>query len=166
MPETRGSAAQGRRRLVRAPQDFAAGLTLVGVSLFALLATAGLSQGSARAVGPAMMPRATAVLIGVVGLGIAAAALVLPGPRLERWSFRGPFFLCLALLAFTVTIRSVGLAVAGPLVAVISGAASPDLKLKELLLFGIAVTAFSIALFKYALNLPIPVLTIPGVIVL
>lgn len=151
---------------VRSPQDLLAGLVLVAVALFALWASAGLSQGRLGALGPGMMPRATAVLMGVVGVLVAVSALVSPGPRLERWSLRGPFFVCLALIAFAVTIRWVGLLVAGPLVAIISGAASPETRIKEIVIFGIAVTIFSIALFKYVLNLPIPVLIIPGVIVL
>jgi putative tricarboxylic transport membrane protein len=151
---------------VRNPQDLLAGLVLVTVALFALWASAGLSQGRLGALGPGMMPRATAVLMGVVGLLVAVSALVSPGPRLERWSLRGPFFVCLALIAFAVTIRWVGLLVAGPLVAIISGAASPETRIKEIVIFGIAVTIFSIALFRYVLNLPIPVLIIPGMIVL
>jgi hypothetical protein len=151
---------------VRNPQDLLAGLVLVAVALFALWASAGLSQGRLGALGPGMMPRATAVLMGVVGLLVAVSALVSPGPRLERWSLRGPFFVCLALVAFAVTIRWVGLLVAGPLVAIISGAASPETRIKEIVIFGVAVTIFSIALFRYVLNLPIPVLIIPGMIVL
>jgi hypothetical protein len=141
---------------VRNPQDLLAGLVLIGVALFALWAAASLSQGRLGAVGPGMMPRGTAILVGLVGLLVALTAFVAPGPRLERWSLRGPFFVCLALVAFAITIRWIGLLVAGP----------PETRIKEILLFGIAVTIFSIALFKYVLNLPIPVLVIPGVIVL
>ena len=108
---------------IRAPQDLVAGLALIAVAVFALWATAGLSPGRLGAMGPAMMPRATAVLVGVVGLLITLGAFMAPGPRLERWSIRGPFFVCLALVAFAMTIRSVGLLVAGPLVAIISSAA-------------------------------------------
>ena len=151
---------------VRNPQDLLAGLVLVALALFALWASGNLSQGRLGALGPGMMPRGTAVLVGVVGLLVALNALVTDGPRLERWSLRGPLFVCLALIAFAVTIRWVGLLVAGPLVAIISGAASPETRIKEIVIFGIAVTIFSIALFKYVLNLPIPVLVIPGVIVL
>ena len=151
---------------IRAPQDLVAGLALIAVALFASWGTATLSQGRLGAMGPGMMPRATAVLVGVVGLLITLSAFVTPGPRLDRWSIRGPFFVCLALVAFAMTIRSLGLVVAGPLVAIISSAASPETRIKEILIFGIAVTLFSIALFKYALNLPIPVLVIPGVIIL
>jgi putative tricarboxylic transport membrane protein len=151
---------------IRAPQDFVAGLALVGIALFAWWASSPLSQGRLGAMGPGMMPRGTATLLGLVGLAIVGNALLTPGPRLERWSLRGPLFVCLALLAFAMTIRSMGLVVAGPLVAVISGAASPETRVKELLVFGVAITLFSIALFKYLLNLPIPVLVIPGVIYL
>jgi putative tricarboxylic transport membrane protein len=151
---------------VRNPQDVLAGVVLIGVALFALWAAGNLSQGRLGAVGPGMMPRATAVLVGVVGALVVLIAFVAPGPRLERWSLRGPFFVCLALIAFAVTIRWMGLLVAGPLVAVVSSAASPETRIKEILIFGIAVTIFSIALFKYLLNLPIPVLVIPGLIVL
>lgn len=164
----RGDGREGspRRNVVRAPQDFAAGLALVGIALFALWASSNLSQGRLGAMGPGMMPRATAVLIGLVGVLVATMALFARGPGLARWSLRGPLFVCLGLLAFALTIRSVGLVVAGPLVAIVSGAASPETRFKELLVFGVAVTAFSIVLFKYLLNLPIPVLIIPGVIVL
>ena len=151
---------------IRAPQDFVAGLALIAVAVFALWGSAGLSLGRLAAMGPAMMPRATSVLVGVAGVVIVLVAFVAPGPRLERWSIRGPFFVCLALIAFAMTIRSVGLLVAGPLVAIISSAASPETRVKEILVFGLAVTLFSIALFKYVLNLPIPVLVIPGVIIL
>lgn len=151
---------------IRAPQDVVAGLALVAVAAFALWASGGLSQGRLAAMGPGMMPRATAVLVGLVGLLIALGAFFTPGPRLERWSIRGPLFVCLALVAFAMTIRSMGLVVAGPLVAIISSAASPETRIKEILIFGFAVTIFSLALFKYVLNLPIPVLVIPGVIIL
>ena len=151
---------------VRSPQDLLAGLVLVAVAVFALWASGNLSQGRLGSLGPGMMPRATAVLVGVVGLAVACTAFLSPGPRLARWSLRGPFFVCLALVAFAVTIRWFGLLVAGPLVAIVSGAASPETRIKEIVIFGIAVTIFSIALFKYVLNLPIPVLVIPGVIVL
>jgi putative tricarboxylic transport membrane protein len=155
-----------RRKLIQGPQDFVAGLTLVGVAVFALWASAGLSQGRLGAMGPGMMPRGTAALVGLIGVLVALTGVFTPGPRLERWSIRGPFFVCLGLVAFALTIRSVGLLLAGPLVAIISGAASPETRMKEILIFGLAVTVFCIGLFKYVLNLPIPVLIIPGVVVL
>jgi putative tricarboxylic transport membrane protein len=150
---------------VRGPQNLAAGATLLAVAAFALWAGRGLPAGTLRSVGPGMMPRAAALLLGVAGLGLLAASLLRAGERLQRWAWRGPLFVTLAVVGFALTIRSPGLVVAGPLVAIVGGAASPEARPRELVVFGVLVTAFCVALFRYALQLPIPVLVIPGVVV-
>jgi putative tricarboxylic transport membrane protein len=151
---------------VRASTNLLAGASLVGLAGFALLATRELDPGRLRAMGPGMMPRAVAVLVLAIGVGLVVAALVRGGAALERWSWRGPLFITLGVVAFALTIRSVGLVVAGPLVAMVGGAASPEARPKELFLFSIAVTAFCVLLFRFALRLPIPVVVLPGVYVL
>jgi putative tricarboxylic transport membrane protein len=99
-------------------------------------------------------------------VGLVAAALLRPGPPLGRWPLRGPVFVSLAIVAFAITIRTAGLAVAGPLVVVVSGAASPESRPRELVLFAVLITAFCVGLFRYVLGLAIPVLVIPGVVTL
>jgi putative tricarboxylic transport membrane protein len=151
---------------VRAPQDLAAGLALVAIAAFFLWAGADLEQGRLNAMGPGLLPRALAVLLGVAGAALAVVALLRPGAGLERWSWRGPLLVCAGILAFALSIRTAGLVVAAPAVALVSGAASPDVRPRELLVFAAILTAFSIGLFRYALGLPIPVLVVPGVVVL
>jgi putative tricarboxylic transport membrane protein len=151
---------------VRASTNLLAGASLVALSGFALLATRELDPGRLRAMGPGMMPRAVAVLVLAIGVGLVLAALLRGGAALERWSWRGPLFITLGVVAFALTIRSAGLVVAGPLVAMVGGAASPEARPKELFLFSLAVTAFCVLLFKVALRLPIPVIVLPGIYVL
>jgi hypothetical protein len=148
----------------RLSRDLLAGVSLIVLAIFALWASKDLPTGTLRAVGPGMMPRSVAVLVLAVGLGIAIAALVKGGEPLERWPLRGPLFVSLGILAFSLTIRSVGLAVAGPVVVIVSGAASPETRPVELLVFAVVMTAFCVGLFRFALGLPIPVLIIPGVV--
>jgi putative tricarboxylic transport membrane protein len=112
-----------------------------------------------------MMPRAVAVLVLVAGVTLLSAALVKGGEPLGRWPLRGPFFVTHALVAFALTIRTVGLAIAGPVVVLVSGAASPETRPIELVVFAAVITAFCVALFRFALGLPIPVLVIPGVLI-
>jgi putative tricarboxylic transport membrane protein len=147
-------------------KDLLAGASLVVLALFALWASWALPTGTLRSVGPGMMPRATAVLILLVGAGIALAALVQRGEPPGRWAVRGPVFVFLAIVAFSLTIRSVGLVVAGPVLVLVSGAASSETRPVELLVFALVLTAFSVGLFKFALGLPIPVLVIPGVVII
>jgi putative tricarboxylic transport membrane protein len=111
-----------------------------------------------------MLPRALAWAVGAAGLLLVAMSFLRPGPALGRWSVRGPVLVCLGVIAFALSIRTVGLVVAGPLVAVIGGAASRDARPRELVVFAVVVTAFCVGLFRYALHLPIPILILPGIV--
>jgi hypothetical protein len=155
-----------RRAAIRSPQNFIAGAALMVLAAIAIWASADLGEGRFYAVGPALLPRAVATLLALIGAGLIAGALIKEGEALGRWSLRGPLFIFIAVVAFALSIRTVGLAVAGPVVAVISGAASPETKPREILLFALVVTALSIGLFRYLLHLPIPILIIPRVLVL
>ena len=141
------------------PQDLAAGLFLVALAALGLWLTWKLPGGTMRAMGPGMLPRALCILVGAAGLALAAGALLVPGSRLERWSLRGPIFVLGAIVLFGLTIRTLGLAVAGPLAVVVGSFASPEARLKEALAFAVILTVLCIGLFKYALRLPIPVVT-------
>ena len=214
---------------IRAPQNFFAGLALIAISLFALWATSDLSQGTLRAMGPAMLPRWLAIGVGVSGLGLAILAMFSEGDPLRladytalllfgallgialliarvvsaqfyagaetgnvffyaaivliygtiflmflailtrrTWvdslGLRGPFFIVAGILSFAITIRLFGLMVAGPLAMIIGGYASAEVRMTEIIIFAAVMTAFCVGLFRYLLNLPIPILIIPGVI--
>ena len=151
---------------IRSPQNFVAGLALIAVAAVALLSTGDLGSERFYSIGPALLPRGVGTLLGILGAVFLAGSLLTQGEELGRWPLRGPLFVFLSVAAFAVTVRTVGLALAGPLVAMISGAASPDTKPKELFLFAIVVTALSVGLFRYVLNLPIPILISPRVLVL
>ena len=81
------------------------------------------------------------------------------GPDLERWSLRGLLFIIGGTVAFAFTIQKLGLIIAGPLAMIIGSYASDEARLKEILIFAVSMTALCILLFKYALGLPIPVIS-------
>jgi putative tricarboxylic transport membrane protein len=155
----------GRVR-VQAPQDLVAGVSLLAVSLFALWAASPLDAGRLSTPGPGLLPRVLAVMLGGAGVWLVVLSLVRPGESLGRWPVRGPLFIALSVVAFAVTIRTPGLAVAGPAAILVSGAASPETRWRELAVFAVAVTAGCIALFRTLLHLPIPIFVIPGWVVL
>ena len=155
-----------RRGAIRAPQNFVAGLALLATAAVAFAGASELGSGRFYAVGPGLLPRGVATLLAVLGGALLVGSLLKDGDPLGRWPLRGPIFVFLGVAAFALSIRTVGLAVAGPLVAMISGAASPETRPKELIAFAIVVTGLSVGLFRYVLNLPIPILIIPGILVL
>jgi Tripartite tricarboxylate transporter TctB family len=214
---------------IRSPQNFFAGLALIGIAAFAIWATSDLSQGTLRAMGPAMLPRWLAIGVGTCGLLLAILAFFSGGDPLrlsdysalvtfavvlsiaaiaarvvnalfydgkqganvffytviilfygtiflmfvttlrrstwlETRGLRGPFFIVAGILSFAITIRLFGLVVAGPLAMIIGGYATSEVREKEIIIFAAIMTAFCVGLFRYVLNLPIPIIIIPGII--
>jgi hypothetical protein len=149
-------------RIIRSPQNVVAGLALIAIALLAIWAVSDLSQGSLRIIGPAMMPRWIAILVGVAGLMLLAGGFIFDGAPLDRWHLRGPFFICAGMILFALTIRTPGFLVAGPLTIVLVGYGTTDVRKLELIAFAAGMTAFCIVLFVTILDQPIPVLNIPG----
>jgi putative tricarboxylic transport membrane protein len=137
-------------------QDFFGGLVIIAVAAFAFWQGADLPIGTFGGMGPGMLPRGLAALLGLLGAMLAVGAVLETGPRFERWTLRGPLFVLGAVVAFGAAVRPLGLIVAGPLAIVISAFASDEVRWIETLVFGALMTAFCIGLFKLALGLPIP----------
>lgn len=156
--------AQGLR--IRSTQDLAAGIFMIVAAVIAIILSRDLSTGTLRQIGPGMLPISFAVICGFLGLMQIIGSLRFNGEQLQGWSWRGIFFVLGGACVFALTIRgfdigpisvpSLGLLVAGPLVMLIAGIAADDVKPIELVLFTIGMCTACILLFKYALNLPIP----------
>jgi hypothetical protein len=152
---------------VRAPQSLAGGVLLIALAALALWLTRDLDQGTLNSMGPAMLPRWLAMAVGLSGLALLAFAFLKQGDVLERWSLRGPVFVIGAILAFAITIRpfsfgplaipGLGMVIAGPLAIIIGGFATPEARLRDLVILALSLTPFCMVLFGDLLNLPIPV---------
>ncbi len=155
--------------MVKSPQDLAAGLFLVAVAALAWLAAIPLPFNQTGGVGSGMLPKSAAVILGGLGTAIAIGACLSGGERLTRWSLREMAFVLGAILVFALTIRGfalpiagwaippLGLAVAGPATILIAGLADRSTKFREALIFAVALSVACIGLFRYLLQLPIPV---------
>lgn len=137
-------------------QDVGAGGLLIALAGIAYLASQSLRFTLQSGVGPGLMPRATAVILGAFGLLLVVQGLTTLGPRLEAWSLRGMLFLFGAVALFAATVRPLGLAFAGPLAIIVAALADRSTRLREILPFALILSAASILLFKYALRQPIP----------
>jgi putative tricarboxylic transport membrane protein len=137
-------------------QDFVGGLVVIAVALFAFWQAADLPIGTLGGMGPGMLPKSLAVLFGLLGALLVLDSVLEAGPPLERWSIRGPVFVALAMVAFGLTVRPLGLVVAGPAAIVIAALASNEVRWVETIVVGLLMTIICIGLFKFALGLPIP----------
>jgi hypothetical protein len=152
-------------------QTMAGGLFLICLGGLALMLLSGLAYGTLAEIGPAFFPTVAAtVLTGqgavMVVLGWREAAKR-QGEVLTRWALRPLTAIIGAIAMFGITIRGfnlnglsfppLGLAIAGPLAVMIGGFADRDTRWRELVIFALGISAFCIALFRFALGLPIPI---------
>jgi Tripartite tricarboxylate transporter TctB family len=172
--ETPGPAAdEAPRGVLKSPQAFGAGVFLLGFALIAFAGASGwfpggsdLKFGQLRGIGPGLMPKVMAAMLGAFGLLLIVQSFITRGDVLERWAIRGPLFVLGAVLLFAATIRGVeffgvkfpalGLAVSGPLAVIFSGLADKDTRWGELIIYAVVITTLCAGLFKFALRLPIP----------
>lgn len=147
---------------LRSPQNLVSGLILIAASAFVVWMLSGLSQGTMRVMGPAMLPRWTAIAIGLGGLVLVVLSAIRDGDALERWHLRGPVFIIAALVIFAGTIRQPGFLVAAPLAMLVAGFGSREVRPRELVIFAVVMTLACALLFRFALNQALPMLVIPA----
>jgi putative tricarboxylic transport membrane protein len=137
-------------------QDFVGGLVVIAVAGFAFWQGADLPLGTFGSMGPGMLPRGLAVLLGLLGALLMLNSILEAGPALDRWSIKAPALILGGIVVFGLTIRPYGLIVAGPLAILVAAFSSDEVRWGETILFGAFMTAFCIGLFKFALGLPMP----------
>lgn len=147
---------EGERHVVLFGREFAGGVFLILLAVGGFFGAWSLNFGQLSGVGPGLMPKVTAILLGVLGIVMVLQALIARGEPLEAWSWRGTILVLGAICVFAATIRPFGLAFAGPVAMLMASLADPSTRLREIIPFAIILPALSIGLFKYALRLPIP----------
>ena len=128
----------------------------VGLAAFALWQSADLPMGTLGGMGSGMLPKSLAAALGLLSAALVADAALQGGASVDRWSIRGPLFVLGAVVAFGLTVRPLGLVVAGPVAILVGSLASNEVRWRETVVVGAVVTAVCIGLFKFALGLPIP----------
>jgi putative tricarboxylic transport membrane protein len=142
--------------VIRSPVDFAGGLFLLAIAGFGYAGAFTLPFGQLSGIGSGLLPKVVSVLVAAFGVVLLVQSLMISGDRLERWSVRGPIYVLCSVLVFAVTVRSLGLVVAGPLCFVVAALADRDSRPVEAVISAVVATLACGFLFKELLNLPIP----------
>src|ERR1044072_8530197 len=143
---------------IKGPQDFVGGIAMMAIALFALWASRDLQgmHGFSFGAGPA--PRMFAVLLLLLGAGVALTGILFEGAHLAQYHWRGPLFVTLSILSFAFTIRPLRLVISAMASFLISALGTPETKWKETIIVGICLTIGCSLLFPYALGLTLQLL--------
>jgi hypothetical protein len=141
---------------VKSPQDFGAGIVFALIGIAGVYFGKDLAMGTAARMGPGYFPTALSYVILAIGLIIAARGIALDGPPIERVQIRPLTLIIAALLLFGALIDQVGLALTSVALTVVAAYARRQPNLFEAVILGAGLALFTIGVFVYALNQPLP----------
>jgi Tripartite tricarboxylate transporter TctB family len=142
----------------RNPKDFWTGLIYIFFGSTVILIARNYGMGTAVRMGPAYFP----TILGGLLLGIGAIAVirsfVVPGTPVGSFAFKGLLLVSLSVLLFGFIVRGAGLAVALPLLVIISALASERFLWRPTLIMAAGLTVFCVLVFLKGLGIPLPVI--------
>ena len=141
---------------VKGPQDLGAGVVFLAIGIAGLYFGRELAFGTSARMGPGYFPVLLSGLIIAVGLIVGFKGLTIEGPPVERVQLRPISFIVAAILMFGFLIESIGLALTAILLTVFAAYARPEVKLGETVMLGVALAAFTVAVFVYVLGQALP----------
>ena len=142
---------------VKNPQDLGAGLLFIAIGVIGIYFGQDLEFGSSRNMGPGYFPTLLSAFILLIGIIVAARGVTIDGPPIEEVRLRPLIVLVVAMLVFGYLVSYIGLGVTAVLLAVMAAYAQPKVRLLETVIFAVALSAFVVVIFVYALGQPMPV---------
>jgi hypothetical protein len=145
---------------IRSPRDFCAGLIFLFFGALAAYIARDYPMGSAVRMGPGYFPYLLGILLALLGVVICIKSLVAHGEHIESASLRALLLVLGAIGVFAGTIESVGIVIATALLVGIGAAASPESRLREVVVLIVFMLALAVGLFTYGLGLPFKIFPI------
>ena len=145
---------------IRSPRDFCAGLIFLFFGALAAYIARDYPMGSAARMGPGYFPYLLGILLALLGVVICIKSLVAHGERIESASLRALLLVLGAIGVFAGTIESAGIVIATALLVGIGAAASPESRLREVVVLIVFMLALAVGLFTYGLGLPFKIFPI------
>lgn len=142
---------------IKSPQNLGAAGILCLIGVLGLVFGSDLEVGTAAQMGPGYFPMVLSW--GLVFFGVVSflRALTVEGPPIAIPTLRPIAFILAAVLVFGGLVQVLGMALIGAVIVVIAAYAQTKVGLKETALLAIALSAFAVGVFVYALGLPLSV---------
>src|SRR5262245_43437584 len=138
-------------------KDFWAGIMFLGFAAVAVLAARGYTLGTAGRMGPGYFPMALGLLLGLLGLIIAARSLLSADGPIDGLKLRPLVCLVAGVCLFGLLIERLGLVLTLIAVVAVAAFASRESRSIEVAALAAGLAAFSLGAFVYVLRLPLPV---------
>jgi len=142
---------------IHSPRDFWAGIMFLAISLATLVIARDYATGSAGRMGPGFFPTMLGWLLAAIGAITLIGSLTTKGAPMDPLAWRNMFLVLAGVLLFGFLVRGAGLALAIPVLILLSARASGKFRWPPTIALAIGATAFCVLLFVKALGLPLPI---------
>ena len=145
------------RLRVRSPRDAGGAVLLFIVGALLLIGQLSLPRGTAVNMGAGYVPNILGWGILCVAILLSARAFRLSAPPLNAVPWRALVTILGSFFVFAILIERAGLAIAASATILVAAGATAGYQWKSNLLLAVALTAFSIVLFKFGLGVAVSV---------
>jgi hypothetical protein len=146
------------KRLLRNAKDFCTGLIYIGFGLSAVIIGRDYGMGTAVKMGPAYFPTVIGSLLMLMGMISVVRSFLQPGTPIGGFTFKGLALVIVSALVFGLLVKGAGLAIALPVLVMISAFASDQFRWGPSLALAAGLTLFCVVVFIKGLGVPLPIL--------
>lgn len=144
--------------LTRNPKDFWTGIIYVAFGSSAVIIARDYGMGSALKMGPSYFPTVLGSLLVLVGIISLIRSFIHTGSPIGQFAIKGLFLVVASTIVFGLIVRQAGLAIALPVLLIISAYASVHFRWGPSIALAAGLTAFCVLVFLKGLGVPLPVL--------
>jgi putative tricarboxylic transport membrane protein len=154
----------GKRAMrIRLTQDVVAGAAVISLAAAILLGLSKIPKTSYQAIAPDLFPRLCAYGLIIGGIALLVRGFRTSGFAITLPALRPTVLVVVSVVLFGLLTPVIGYGIAGFLTLMIGGLGSPEVKVRQLLVFSIGLMVFSVLLFSFVLKLPTAFVILPGI---
>jgi putative tricarboxylic transport membrane protein len=139
------------------PKDFWTGAIYVAFGAAFILIAREYGMGTAFRMGPAYFPTVLGAILIFIGLISLARSFVRSGTPITAFTIKGLVIVVLSTALFGAIVRGAGLAIALPVLVIVSGYASVDFRWGRMMALAAGITVFCVLVFLKGLGVPLPI---------
>jgi putative tricarboxylic transport membrane protein len=143
--------------MVRNTKDFWSGVIYIFFAVTAILMAREYGMGTAVRMGAAYFPTILGALLLLIGAISVVRGFLVPGTPIGAFAFKGLLAVIGGTVLFGLIVRDAGVAVALPLLAIVSAFGSMRFRWLPTLAMAAGLTLFCIFVFVKGLGIPLPI---------